>query len=424
MITRNYKHLGLFEGIGGFSIAAHWMGWETSAWCEWNPFGQHVLKSLFPEAEGFSDITKTDFTKYANKIDILTGGFPCQPFSTAGKRAGTDDARYLWPEMLRAIREIRPRWVIGENVYGLVNWDGGLVFDTVCADLENEGFEVWPVVLPAAGVNAPHRRDRIWFIARNTQLHGRIASENGGTDNKSPFTPGENQVGQSAGTDSVQSARVFTANNNQFNGDLSGFYTGEVSQFKEAGIQPDPHANAAGLQTTGAEQPPAGFAGNDAWPSQDPNSDGRGGDQWQSKPVIREQRHIGTGDNERLPANDGETGADAHTEGCGMEGGGATGQQEPRTPAEPGLPGRYGTTNDWTIWPTVSPLCSGDDGLSDLLDADTVSEVAGKKVRNAFSWWRQESIKAGGNAIVPEVAYQIFKTIELFEDQLIWESIK
>ena len=159
------NHIGLFEGFGGFSLAIEQMGWKTKAWCEWNPFCQTVLRHHFPDAEGFSDITKTDFTKYEGLIDIVTGGFPCQPFSTAGKRKGTDDARYLWPEMLRALREIRPRWVIGENVYGLVNWDNGVVFDTVCADLENEGFEVWPVVLPACGVNAPHRRDRIFFIA-------------------------------------------------------------------------------------------------------------------------------------------------------------------------------------------------------------------------------------------------------------------
>ena len=89
-------HLGLFEGIGGFSLAACWMGWQTLAWCEWNEFGQKVLRYHFPEAEGFGDITKTDFTKYANRIDILTGGFPCQPYSVAGKQLGKEDERHLW----------------------------------------------------------------------------------------------------------------------------------------------------------------------------------------------------------------------------------------------------------------------------------------------------------------------------------------
>jgi DNA (cytosine-5)-methyltransferase 1 len=159
------KHIGLFEGIGGFSLAARWAGWETIAWCEWNEFGQRVLRHHFPEAIGHGDITKTDFTPYADTIDILTGGFPCQPYSLAGKRKGKDDERHLWPEMLRAIREIRPRWVVGENVFGLVNWSGGLVFHEVQVDLEAAGYEVFPYVLPAVSVNAPHRRDRIWFVA-------------------------------------------------------------------------------------------------------------------------------------------------------------------------------------------------------------------------------------------------------------------
>jgi DNA-cytosine methyltransferase len=159
------KHLGLFEGIGGFSLAARWMGWETVAWCEINEDNQKVLKYHFPDAEGFSDIKTTDFKKYANRIDILTGGFPCQPYSVSGKRKGKEDDRHLWPEMLRAIREISPRWVVGENVRGLTNWNGGLVFDEVQADLEAQGFKVLPVLLPSCSVNAPDLRERIWFIA-------------------------------------------------------------------------------------------------------------------------------------------------------------------------------------------------------------------------------------------------------------------
>jgi DNA (cytosine-5)-methyltransferase 1 len=174
------NHIGLFEGIGGFSLAARWMGWETIAWCEWNEFGQKVLKHHFPKAQPHGDITKTDFTIYRGQCDVLTGGFPCQPYSLAGKRKGKADDRHLWPEMLRAIREIQPTWVVGENVFGLVNWDGGLVFNEVQADLEAEGYEVFPYVLPAVSVNAPHRRDRIWFVAystssrlqRDVQRHG------------------------------------------------------------------------------------------------------------------------------------------------------------------------------------------------------------------------------------------------------------
>lgn len=166
------KHLGLFEGIGGFSLAARWAGWETVAWCEWNEFGQKVLRYHFPEAEGHGDITKTDFTKYANTIDIITGGFPCQPYSAAGLRKGKEDERHLWPEMLRAIREVQPSWVVGENVSGIVNWNGGMVFNEVQADLENEGYEVFTYILPACAKDATHRRDRVWFIGHAKSKRG------------------------------------------------------------------------------------------------------------------------------------------------------------------------------------------------------------------------------------------------------------
>ena len=128
-------HLGLFAGIGGFELAARWAGWETVAVCEWDSFCQKVLKHHFPNAEQYSDIRAADFTRYAGQIDILTGGFPCQPYSSAWKRLGKEDERHLWPEMLRAIQEVAPRWVVGENVRGLVNWNGGVVFDEVQSDL-------------------------------------------------------------------------------------------------------------------------------------------------------------------------------------------------------------------------------------------------------------------------------------------------
>ncbi len=159
------NHGSLFSGIGGFDLASEWMGWNNVFHCEWNEFGQKVLKYYWPKSISYGDITKTDFTLHRGTIDILTGGFPCQPYSTAGKRLGKEDDRHLWPEMLRAIREIQPTWIVGENVRGLVNWNGGLVFDEVQSDLEAEGYEVTPFLLPACAVNAPHRRDRIWFVA-------------------------------------------------------------------------------------------------------------------------------------------------------------------------------------------------------------------------------------------------------------------
>jgi DNA (cytosine-5)-methyltransferase 1 len=155
------------------------MGWENVFHCEWMEFPRKVLDYHFPNADSHIDICKTDFTKYANTIDILTGGFPCQPFSLAGKRKGTDDERYLWGEMLRAIQEIKPRFVIAENVFGITNIDGGLVFQQVCLDLENEGYEVQPFIIPACAKNAPHRRDRCWFIATNTNIEQRKREKGG-----------------------------------------------------------------------------------------------------------------------------------------------------------------------------------------------------------------------------------------------------
>lgn len=164
------KHISLFSGIGGFDLAAEWMGWENVAHCEWNPFGQKVLKYYWPNAISYHDITKTDFTIHRGNIDIITGGFPCQPYSLAGQRKGKEDERHLWPEMLRAIREVQPCWVVGENVRGLINWSGGLVFDEIQADLENEGYEVTPFLLPALGVGANNLRERIWFVAYSNSL--------------------------------------------------------------------------------------------------------------------------------------------------------------------------------------------------------------------------------------------------------------
>jgi DNA (cytosine-5)-methyltransferase 1 len=159
------KHGSLFSGIGGFDLASEWMGWENVFHCEWMEFPRKVLDYYWPNADSHIDICNTNFKKYANKIDILTGGFPCQPFSMAGKRKGTEDERYLWGEMLRAVQEIKPKFVIAENVFGITNIDGGMVFEQVCLDLENEGYEVQPFIIPACAKNAPHRRDRVWFIA-------------------------------------------------------------------------------------------------------------------------------------------------------------------------------------------------------------------------------------------------------------------
>ncbi len=155
-----------FRGIGGFDLAAEWMGWENVLHCEINPFCQKVLKYHFPNAISYADIKTTDFRIHRGQIDIVSGGFPCQPYSVAGKQKGKADDRHLWPQMLRAIGEIQPSWIVGENVPGLINWSKGMVFHEVQTDLESAGFEVFPpLILPACSVNASHRRNRIWFVA-------------------------------------------------------------------------------------------------------------------------------------------------------------------------------------------------------------------------------------------------------------------
>ena len=158
-------HLGLFEGIGGFSLAARWAGWHTPVMVEWNLYCQAVLKKNFPNATIFGDINEFDGRPYAGKIDIVTGGFPCQPYSHSGKRAGNDDDRALWPQMLRVIREVSPRWVVGENVAGILSVDGGRVLAGILADLENAGYSTEIYSIPAIGVGAPHERERVWIVA-------------------------------------------------------------------------------------------------------------------------------------------------------------------------------------------------------------------------------------------------------------------
>jgi len=166
-------HLDLFSGIGGFALAARWNGYRTLGFCDNEPYAQAVLKKHWPEVPCHKDIREVRGELYAG-VTLLTGGFPCQPFSVAGKQRGKDDNRYLWPEMLRVIQEARPAWIIGENVAGIVN----LALDQVCADLEGQGYEVEPIIVPACAVDAPHRRDRVWIVA-HSKLHGNQRTEQG-----------------------------------------------------------------------------------------------------------------------------------------------------------------------------------------------------------------------------------------------------
>jgi DNA (cytosine-5)-methyltransferase 1 len=359
--------------MGGFDLAAERMGWENVFHCEWNEFGKKVLNYYWPKAISYHDITKTDFTIHRGKIDILTGGFPCQPYSSAGKRKGKEDERHLWPQMLRAIREIQPRWVVGENVLGLVNWSGGLVFHEVQTDLEAAGYEVWPYVLPAVSVNAPHRRDRVWFVAKNTKCNGFICGES-------------NQEG----------AEIW-----QFGNACTGSSVGVHLSERFT-----PHPNGNGLNQRNGndeEQPSKGGeyalgnadTGNEYGDVADTDSRGLEG----SVEVGRNCEYV-IGEN----GTSSQTGDVADTNGTSSK----TWSQRQIL----GQSNREKTnghrnvecTNQWQNFPTQSPVCSRNDGISSQLDGIT------------FSKWRNESIKAAGNAIVPQVVYQIFKAIEQYEN--------
>jgi DNA-cytosine methyltransferase len=158
-------HGSLFNGIGGFQLAAHWMGWENVWHCEIDKFCNKVVRQHFPDSICYEDIRKFKATEWRGKIDVISGGFPCQPFSKAGQRKGANDNRHLWPEMLRVIREIQPRFVVGENVCGILNWQRGLVFEQIQIDMEGAGYQSAVCVLPAYAVGAFHNRDRVWFVS-------------------------------------------------------------------------------------------------------------------------------------------------------------------------------------------------------------------------------------------------------------------
>ena len=206
MIQKKYVHTSFCTGIGACELAAMWMGWRNAFSCEIDPFCHQVLKYYYPHIKHYENIFGTDFSEWRGKIDILTAGFPCQPFSCAGSRKGAEDDRYLWPEVLRGVDEIRPNWFIGENVAGITSMvlpgdeikvgsytdlEGEsyletemrqqFIVDRICNDLESIGYSVQPIIIPACAVGAPHRRDRIWFIANcsNARPEGMQQGENG-----------------------------------------------------------------------------------------------------------------------------------------------------------------------------------------------------------------------------------------------------
>ena len=199
-MNNKLKVLDLFSGIGGFSLGLHSTGiFDTIKFVEFDKYCQKVLNKNFPNIPIEGDIKNVKGTEF--EADVITGGFPCQPFSVAGKQKGTNDNRYLWPEMFRLIKEIKPEFVIGENVQGIINLQDGMVLRQVLNDLEGEGFEVQCFLIPASGIGAWHQRNRTWIIG-HSKHNGLLASEKRSRDKKinGRASEGQNQTIESERT--------------------------------------------------------------------------------------------------------------------------------------------------------------------------------------------------------------------------------
>ena len=354
-------HASLFSGIGAAEIAADWMGWQSLFHCEIQEFPRRVLEYWYPNAVSYEDITKTDFTPWRGEIDILTGGFPCQPFSCAGQRKGADDNRYLWPEMLRAIREIQPSWVVGENVTGLLSMvqsgeeakvgrtddifeenyiyrkEQRFTLDEICEGLERAGYAVQPFVIPACAVGAPHRRDRVWIVAR-LAVHPYCDRQRHGQGEQEPITERGGTPDDSNGRKDGTASDTLLAGRQELDAAAEPGETLFADSEGDAG-GPAPHAESQQGERPGLER--------------------RG-------PCQSEQGELGGGGREdcyELPAD------------------------------------------RWRDFPTQSPVCRGDDGISTRLVGIT------------FPRWRTEAIKALGNAWCIPVAYEIFRAIAQVENE-------
>jgi len=378
------KHIDLFSGIGGFAYAAREVWgeeYENVCFCEINKYAQAVIKKNFgKDVTIYGDIRTLTNPRHSVGcteqeqqqkerpevhegsddfgIDLLTGGFPCQPFSQAGKRKGTNDDRFLWPEMLRVIREFKPRWVVGENVRGLLTIEQGMVFENCCLDLEREGYTVQAFVIPACAVGAPHRRDRVWIVAHHHSLRPQVPGSEleAGRDRQddqdartNPVNPGL-QRGERPGAH--ESGEAFAHGATPERGDVSGDAPNSRCEY--------------GARTTESRESSRPLCGE--------------------KDAALPKRPVGDASNPRDPRlQRREQNGKGH---CGQSGG-IGGDQRP----------------DWTEnWLEIATrFCGVDDGLPADMDGVTLSK-AGHRV---------ERLKALGNAIVPQVAVQIFRGLKL-----------
>lgn len=404
------NHASLFSGIGGAEVAASMMGWQNLFHCEIQEFPRKVLDYWFPNSESYEDITKTDFTKWHGKVDVLTGGFPCQPFSLAGRRKGADDNRYLWPQMLRAIRQIHPTWVVGENVAGiktmvescqvtqmgrtdylfeenhLYREESRFTLDKICADLEAEGYSVQPIVIPACSVGAPHRRDRVWIVA-HTQCDGPSSQGHGNQRARAKKSEeGQDRPQPRSRRLGSGSAPSYTS------GKRHGRWSNKQESFTECSRTPNLGTRRSKRLASHSLQHRSHEVHQDLQ-SQFPDGARTNilSGQWSSS------HSYGNGGKTLQPSEGTER------TGCKRD---VQPEERSTSPEWTDRLSRLQQSGRWRNFPTQSPVCRGNDGIPFDVDSLTIS----------FPKWRQESIKAYGNAWVPQVAYEIFRAIEAEEN--------
>ena len=393
MRDRTMTHASLCTGIGACELAATWMGWENLFSCEIDEFCNKVLKHHYPKATHYGNIFEQDFREWRGRVDVLTAGFPCQPFSFAGKRNGAEDDRYLWPEVLRVINEVSPTWFVGENVGGILSMvltgeetkvgsytdvcgenytfyekRQRFVIEQIRIDLASIGYSVQPVVIPACAVGAPHRRDRVWFLARRDDV-----TDTGGAGLQET---GTQQRATGVAGDGIQG---ITTNPSE-----SGFQE-RVNNGKREVAEETRTREDDGLERLGGKQ------------------------------ITTYSQRVGSDKIHEHLQPEQPDGKGITLVVCERDATDANGElQEWRNKQEHE---RRDTENirvkpsfgqpTWQNFPSTEPaIRRGDDGISGRLSGIT------------FSRWRQESIKALGNSIVPQVVHEIFKAIERVEETL------
>lgn len=386
------RQASVCTGLGAAELAATWLGWENVFMSEIDDFCRKVLSYHFPKAKLHGDFTKEDFRQYKGQIDVLTAGFPCQPFSVSGERRGADDHRYLWPHVFRLVDEIRPPWFIGENVAGLtsmvfpgdeieVESQSGLfetadketileeqhILRSICNDLESIGYSVQPIIVPACAVGAPHRRDRIFIVANRSDagIEGLQQERKDGICQSKALANSECERGR----------QVFEEIQSQItDGNGSNGFSCERTLTNARGKQSQNRTQEC--NSTHREE---GCSGVDGWLER--SCDAGTASDSTSKQSERVE-----------PRQQSKTGEQKQMEHRGGDSENVTSRFE--------MP-------DFRDFPTQSPICSRNDGLSGKLDGIT------------FSSWRTESVKAYGNAIVPQVLYQILEIINRIENNRI-----